>query len=469
MSTRRRMYFIEFRAQIGLAFPALLAQVAMVSMGFVDMVMTGRVGPVDMAAVALAGSLWIPLVLFGQGILLSITPSVAQLRGAGGVAGTGHFLRQGILLALGISLPLMASVYFLSFQLENLGVEGQLAVFTGQYLRAILWGGPGFLLFVTFRCVMEGMALMRPAMLAGFLGLGVNIPCNYVFIFGKLGLPALGGPGTGVATAIVYWMMFFAMFGYALRHKELRQYLMPAVWEFPVWSTLRRLMGIGFPGAFAMLFEVTLFALVALLIAPLGPAMVAGHQVALNFSSLLFMVPLSIGMAATIRTGYGLGQGIPENVRIASRAALGLAWLMAVFTALVTLVGREYIAAIYNDDPVVLFLASHLLVFAAAYQIMDATQVVSVGILRGYNDTRAILAVTFVSYWIIALPLGYILGRTSLLGEPWGPQGFWVAFIVGISIAAVLLLCRVRVLEHRLITDPSRIRSLHGRNGNGPR
>lgn len=460
MSTRLQAYRIEIRAQLNLALPALLAQISMVSMGFVDMVMTGRVGAEDMAAVALAGSLWMPLILFGQGVLLSITPSVAQLRGAGSAERVGHIMRQGLWLSLGLAIPLMFFVHFLSFRLEDMGVEPHLAALTGQYLRAILWGGPAYLFFVALRCVMEGMALMRPAMIAGFLGLLVNIPCNYVLIFGKLGMPALGGPGTGVATAIVYWVMFLIMLLYAFRKPELRAFIALRFWERPMFKTLRQLVTIGLPSALAMLFEVTLFAAVALLIAPLGAIMVAGHQVALNFSSLLFMVPLSIGMAATIRTGYGLGRKSQESVLIASRSSLSLCLMAAITTALLTIFLRNQIAAVYNNDPVVLALASNLLIFAATYQITDALQVVSTGILRGYNDTRAILGITLVSYWMIALPLGYLLGRTTVLGEPMGPQGFWIAFIVGITIAAVLLLFRVRVLERRLVSDFSRIRVL---------
>ena len=468
MSTRRRAYLTEMRTQLSLAVPALLAQVAMISMGFVDMVMTGRVGPVDMAAVALAGSLWVPLVLFGQGLLLAVTPCVAQLRGAGAVRnadhlqGVGHVMRQGVWMALAISVPLILIVNLLSHHLADMGVEGDLGVMTGQYLRAIVWGAPAYLLFVALRCGMEGMALMRPAMFAGFMGLLINIPSNYVLIFGKLGLPALGGPGTGVATAIVYWVMFFTMVVYVFRQPHLRALMVLRAWERPVWATLKKLVGIGFPGALAMLFEVTLFAAVALLIAPLGAIQVAGHQVALNFSSLLFMVPMSIGTAATIRTGFAIGRKSVDGVRTASRSSWLLACMAAVCTATVTALWRGQIAAVYNDDPAVLGLASHLLLFAATYQLTDAIQVVSVGILRGYNDTRAILCVTLVSYWVFALPLGYTLGRTHLWGAPLGPQGFWTAFIVGVSIAAVLLFFRVRVLECRLLSGFDRIKVMEG-------
>ena len=465
MSTKRVTYFTEMRAQIVLAVPALLAQIAMVSMGFVDMVMTGRVGPVDMAAVALAGSLWMPLILFGQGLLMAITPCVAQLRGVGVVkgeqgTGIGHVARQGIWLALFISIPLIALVFTLSFHLERMGVEPKLAAMTGQYLRSIVWGAPALLLFMALRCGMEGMALMRPAMFAGAIGLLGNIPLNYMFIFGKFGAPALGGPGTGVATAIVFWIMAATMLVYAFRHGSLWAMLRPAVWDRPEWATLRRLMGIGFPGALAMLFEVTLFAAVALLIAPLGAIQVAGHQVALNFSSLLFMVPLSIGTAATVRTGFALGRNSIEAVRVASRSSWMLGCLSALCTASITILWREQIAAVYNSDPVVLALSTHLLLFAATYQFTDAVQVISVSILRGYNDTRAIFGVTLFSYWVIALPVGYTLGRTHLWGEPMGPQGFWIAFVVGVSVAAVCLFTRVHVLERRLGAGKAAFRTI---------
>ena len=189
MSTRRRAYLTEMRTQLSLAVPALLAQVAMISMGFVDMVMTGRVGPVDMAAVALAGSLWVPLVLFGQGLLLAVTPCVAQLRGAGAVRnadhlqGVGHVMRQGVWMALAISVPLILIVNLLSHHLADMGVEGDLGVMTGQYLRAIVWGAPAYLLFVA----------LIPTVLIMALNLNTKLPFGgtTILIIAGVGLDTL--------------------------------------------------------------------------------------------------------------------------------------------------------------------------------------------------------------------------------------------------------------------------------------
>ena len=189
MSTKRRAYLTEMRTQLTLAVPALLAQIAMISMGFVDMVMTGRVGAVDMAAVALAGSLWVPLVLFGQGLLLAVTPCVAQLRGAGSMRsgehmkGVGHVMRQGIWMALFISVPLILIVYLISFHLAEMGVEGDLGLMTGRYLRAIIWGAPAYLLFVA----------LIPTVLIMALGLNAKLPFGgtTILIIAGVGLDTL--------------------------------------------------------------------------------------------------------------------------------------------------------------------------------------------------------------------------------------------------------------------------------------
>ncbi len=449
----------EVRHLLALATPVFLAQVSMVSMGFVDTVMTGRVGATDMAAVALAGSLWVPLVLFFQGILLAITPLIAQARGGEQREVIGHVVRQGLYLAVGMAAVLVPLVLVLSSSLNALGVQGELAELTGRYLRAVTWGALPFLLFVGLRCAVEGMGLMRPPMIAGFIGLLVNIPCNYVLIFGKLGFPALGGVGAGYATALVYWVMFFIIIWQARRNPAFRDLLAQKHWQRPDPAMFRRIVRIGFPGALALLLEVWLFAGVALLIAPFGPIVVAGHQVALNFSSFIFMFPLSLGIAATVRTGYGVGLKSPALVKLAARVAASLSLLTAFLTAAITFTLRTQIAAIYNSDPEVLALATHLLIYAAAYQWTDALQVVCVGILRGYNDTRAIFFITLVAYWIIALPLGCVLGLTSLFGSPTGPDGFWIAFIAGISTAAVLLIGRVRTLERRFSANPAQVLS----------
>jgi len=451
LQTKIPTFLEECRLQLALCVPVFLAQISMMSMGVVDIVMTGRVGPIDMAAVALASSLWLPIILFGQGMLLSITPRISFYRGSAQMHRFGHTIRQGLWLALIIAIPLMTLIYILSHKLTNLGVEDHLASLTGQYLRAIMWGGPAYLFFVAIRASFDGLARMRPAMVVGFAGLLINIPCNYVLIFGKLGIEPLGGVGAGVATAITYIAMFIMLLLSALRMPDVRSAL--RIFEWPVWKECRILMQVGLPSALAMLCEVSMFACVSILLAPFGAIMIAGHQVALSFSGLAFMMPLSIGMAATVRIGYFHGMPSKAGVLGATRVSLLLALCAGVIMAIITFFLRHEIAMAYTEDITVMTIASTLLIFAAIYQCTDALQIVSVGILRGYNDTRAIFIITFVAYWVIAIPVGFFLGRTALWPSLEGAKGFWVAFILGVTLSAVAYLFRLRNLERHLPED----------------
>ncbi|MDF5462904.1 MATE family efflux transporter, partial [Vibrio parahaemolyticus] len=203
------------------------------------------------------------------------------------------------------------------------------------------------------------------------------------------------------------------------------------------------------PVAAALFFEVTLFAVVALLVSPLGPIIVAAHQVAINFSSLVFMLPMSIGAAVSIRVGHRLGEENVDGARVASRVGIMVGLALSVLTAILTVLSREWIAELYTSNPEVITLAMHLLVFAAVYQCTDAVQVIAAGALRGYKDMRAIFNRTFIAYWILGLPIGYVLGRTDWIVEPMGAQGFWLGFIIGLSSAAFMLGVRMRWMHRQ--------------------
>ncbi|MCH5277913.1 MAG: MATE family efflux transporter [Desulfovibrionaceae bacterium] len=434
----------EIRPLCALAAPVFLAQLAQTSMAFVDTVMAGRAGAVDMAAVAVAGSFWVPAMLFGQGMLMSITPLVAQALGADSRGGVGRFLRQGAWLALLLALLLMGLIYGMSLAVLRMdGVEPDLARLTSAYLQAILWGLPGLMLYCVQRAWLEGHGRTQPAMLAGFIGFIVNIPLNYLFIFGRMGAPALGGAGCGVASAVVCWIMSLVMFVSVRRFQ-------PRAWRFEALrpALVLRVARIGLPGAFALLVEVLSFAVIAVLIAPLGTTVVAGHQVAMSVAGLVFMLPLSLGVATTIRVGRALGEGNLNAARVARFTALCLALAVAVLCAAALLIGRSFIPLVYTDDTAVIALASTLLVYDAVYQISDATQVVGMATLRGYNDTRAIFGIALVSYWLISLPLGCALAFSGwILPWPLGVEGFWIALILGLSCAAFLVLWRLARLE----------------------
>ncbi|MBW1212084.1 MATE family efflux transporter [Pantoea allii] len=441
-------YLTEARQLLALAIPVILAQVAQTAMGFVDTIMAGAVSATDMAAVAVGTSIWLPAILFGHGVLLALTPTIAQLNGSGRRERIAEQLRQGFWLAFFLSLLIMLVLWNAGYFIRSMhDIDPLLAEKAEGYLHALLFGAPGYLFFQVMRNQCEGLSKTKPAMVLGFLGLMLNIPLNYIFIYGHFGMPALGGVGCGVATASVYWAMFFCMRFWVRRMRSMRDIRVESRWSAPSRAILQRLTGLGLPVALALFFEVTLFAVVALLVSPLGIVNVAGHQIALNFSSLMFVLPLSLGVAATIRVGYRLGQGSTEQARVAAWTAQGVGVGMAVITAIFTVTFRHQIALLYNDNPAVVTLAAQLMLLAAIYQISDSIQVIGSGILRGYKDTRSIFFITFIAYWLLGLPSGYILALTDWVVPRMGPAGFWCGFIVGLTSAAVMMLWRVRRLQ----------------------
>ena len=441
-------YLTEARQLLALAIPVILAQVAQTAMGFVDTIMAGAVSATDMAAVAVGTSIWLPAILFGHGLLLALTPTVAQLNGSGRRERIAEQIRQGYWLAFFVSLLIMVVLWNAGYLIRAMhDIDPLLAQKAEGYLHALLFGAPGYLFFQVLRNQCEGLSKTKPGMVLGFLGLMVNIPLNYVFIYGHFGMPALGGVGCGVATASVYWVMFICMRLWIRRMGTMRDIHLVSRWSAPSRPILTRLMTLGLPVALALFFEVTLFAVVALLVSPLGIVDVAGHQIALNFSSLMFVLPLSLGVATTIRVGYRLGQGSTEQAKVAAWTAQGVGISMAALTALFTVTFRHQIALLYNDNPEVVTLAAQLMLLAAIYQFSDSIQVIGSGILRGYKDTRSIFFITFIAYWLLGLPAGYLLALTDWLVPRMGPAGFWCGFIIGLTSAAVMMIWRIRRLQ----------------------
>ncbi|AUI85997.1 MATE family efflux transporter [Vibrio azureus] len=439
-----RLYREEVSNLIRLGTPVFIASVAQTGMGFVDTIMAGGVSAIDMAAVSIAASIWLPSILFGVGLLMALVPIVAQLNGAGRRVKIPFEVQQGFTLALLISIPIITILLQTPKVLELMEVEDLMTVKTLGYIHAVIFAVPAFLLSQTLRSFTDGLSMTKPAMYIGFIGLALNIPLNWIFVYGKFGAPALGGVGCGVATAIVYWVMFILLLLYVIFSPRLKSINLFGEFHKPQLKAQIRLFKLGFPVATAIFFEVTLFAVVSLLISPLGSLIVAAHQVAINFSSVVFMLPMSIGAAVSIRVGYRLGEGNVEGARVSSRVGLLLGLVLAMITAIATVMYRESIALLYTQNAQVIELAVKLLLFAAIYQCADSIQVIAAGALRGYKDMRAIFYCTFIAYWLLGLPIGFVLARTNWLIEPLGAQGFWLGFIVGLTAAAILLGLRLR-------------------------
>ncbi|MDO9081264.1 MAG: MATE family efflux transporter [Desulfuromonadales bacterium] len=444
-----RLRQAEGRALLLLAAPIFTSLFAQQTLAFVDTVMAGRVSAVDLAGVAVGGSLWIPVLLFLYGVLLAVTPLVAQLYGAGRTAECGPLARR----ALWVALPLVLLSILLLRQADGvfviMGVEAAIATIAVDYLKALTWGLPAIGIFYVLRNLSEGLGLARPSMLIGLASLPVNIFFNYLFIYGKLGFPALGGVGCGWGTTVTLWFMCGCML---LTIRRVSAYTPTHFFDLAKKRGAEgatQVLRLGLPIGATLLVESSIFALIALFLAPLGAVAVAAHQITLNYSSLIFMIPLSLSCAMTIRVGHAVGRGRLDRARLVSHTGLTLTALIALVTATVTLLMAGPIASLYTRDPQLIVSVVGLLTLNALYQLPDALQVGAAASLRGYKDTRVPLLLVVVAYWVISLPLGYTLALTHLWGPPLGARGFWISLIIGLSVAALLLGSRLLRVERR--------------------
>lgn len=439
----------EFPKLVKLAWPLLIAQLTQTMMGVSDTIMAGRVSATDMAAVAIASSIFLPILFFIQGIVLALPPIISRLQGAKQLDRIAHSTQQMAWVALFITVPLSFSALIVPWLFEFAPVEPKLKAITIQYLSYALWSLPAFALYQVLRNYCEGLSVTKPSMIIMVIGLCVNIPANFIFIHGLFGAPALGGAGCAIATALVFVAMLVSTAIYTFYSRKLSRYNLYATLYMPRISDLWEIVRLGFPIAMTILFEVSLFAAIAIFLAPFGAVVVASHQIALNFSSLMFMVPLSIGMATTIRVGYLLGEDTPEKAKTAIKSAMLLGLACSFITATLSVVLRFPIAKLYTTDEVVILGAANLMLLAAMFQLSDAIQVVAACALRGYKDTKAMFYITFLSYWIIGLTLGITLGLTDFFVPKMAAEGFWIGIIVGLTAAAIMLGSRVHYIQRQ--------------------
>lgn len=433
----------DVRHLLQLAFPILITQLAQSANGLIDTMMAGRLSREDLAAVAVGSSLWVPLFLFLVGVMQGVLPFIAQHRGAGANASIGPAIQQGLWLSLPLGLLGFWIVGNLDPLLAIMGIEASLQPLINGYLDALAWGFPAVTAFLALRCLTDGTSRTRVAMVVSVIGTLCNIPLNYVLIYGKAGFEPMGAVGCGWATTIVMWLMLGLMVIYCgWLERSLHTGLLSQV-HWPQWRELLAIMRVGIPIGVSIFIETSVFCIIALLIAGTGTLMVASHQIALNITSMIFMVPLSLSLALTVKVGQELGASNPTGVRRTVRAGLTLIIVVAALASTGVVVTRDWLAGFYTSDIEVIKLASHLLIFAALFQLSDGLQVAANGVLRGMKDTTVPMLLSLVAYWLIALPLGMLLGLSDLMMNPMGPQGFWIGLVAGLTVAAALLLTRM--------------------------
>ena len=445
-------FFARFRSEcwalLLLAFPIIISQLATAGMNFVDTSMAGQVSPENLAAIAVGGSLWMPVSLLLRGILMALTPIIAHHRGAGKNHRITHDLGQTVWIALLCSVILIAYLIQSESILVYMDVAPNIVPIGSEYLLALAFGVPGIALFFTLNSFCEGMSNTRAPMVVALIGLVLNIPINYVLIYGKLGFPAMGAVGCGWATSLVYWLMAGMLLLYICKHSHYREFT-DVRKMLPDLRRIAHIVRLGLPIGINIFICGSIFAIIALLIGKLGAETVASHQIVLNFTGLTYMIPMSLSLGITIRVGHVLGEGNVQEARLRSFSGIMLAACFSVVSATGLLLFPDAIIALYTNDATVAQGAAMLLSYAALYQVSDALQSSANGAMRGFKDTRIPMILASICYWGVALPLGYTLGLTNLLTEPMGAAGFWIGLLTGLTCAAVMMNSRLfLIMKH---------------------
>jgi MATE family multidrug resistance protein len=426
----------EFRPMFTLAAPVVVAELGWITMGMVDTLMVGRLGPEAIGGVGLGGTLFFAIGVFAMGLMLGLDTLVSQAFGAQRLDECHVWLVHGVALALGLTVPVTAGLWLLDAALPYWGLHPSVLVLTSPYLITVTWSVLPLLLYAAFRRYLQGMGVVRPVMIALVLANVMNVVANWILIFGKLGAPAMGVRGAAWATVASRLVMAGVLFGVILYRERT---VSPKLSHTPIrveGARLRRMLALGFPAAAQITLEVGVFAAATALAGRFPPAALAAHQIALHFAAFTFMIPLGVASAGAVRVGQAVGRRDPAAVRRAGWTAIlfGAAF-MTLAAAVFVLFPRALIGA-FTADAGVLAIGASLLLVAAVFQLFDGLQGVTTGVLRGLGDTRSPMLWNLAGHWFIGLPLGYTLA----FGFGLGVAGLWWGLSTGLIICGISLL-----------------------------
>ena len=441
-----RNYRDKLRRLLSVMLPIICTQIAIMGMNFFDASMSGQAGDVDLAGAAIGGNIWMPIQTGISGILMAAMPLVANLLGAGEKEKITVVVRHGLVLALGFALLVLGcGIAFLPHFLQGMGLAPEVYHVALLYLAGLGLGVVPFFMITPLRSLVDTLGYTHLTMRIYLLALPINACLNYVLIFGKLGLPRLGGVGAGVASGLTFWLLL-AIFAWVVSRLEPFKSYHIFGFVHPVYSWLKEYLRIGVPMGISIFMETSIFGVVALFIAKFGTETIAAHQAALNFSSLIYMLPLSFSLALTIVVGVEYGaknyQGARDYVTIGLQTSLGIAG----FYMLAEYFLREQIAFIYTNNVEVVALVKVFLLYAIGWQAGDAIAAPIQGILRGYKDVNATFWASMLAYWGICLPLGLFLDYK--VGN--GAFAYWQSLDCGVISSATLLSIRLIWLQRRI-------------------
>ena len=437
----------DLRVTLRLALPLIFAEIGWMSMGIVDTIMVGRLpnSAVAIGATGLGQSLYHSLAIFCGGLLLGLDTFVSQAFGREDLDDARHSLVNGLVLSFALTPLLMFSVSLWPPLLQRFGISPELVVPMRPFLRALNWGSLPLLSYFALRRYLQAVNVTHPIMFALISANLVNAFGDWVLIYGHLGFRAMGIEGSGWATCVARFYMALVLAITLLRVEAWRGLAKWAGMLKIDTGRMRALLRLGAPAATQILMEIGAFSAATALCAKLGPLPLAGHEIALNCAAFTYMVPLGISSAAAVRVGQQLGRQDPAGARSAGWSAIVIGAGFMTCAGLIFVSAPRWISRLFSPDATVVRVGATLLLVAAAFQLFDGLQTVATGALRGAGDTRTPMIANFVAYWLIGLPLGYLLGFR--IG--WGALGIWIGLCVGLMIigSALILTWRNRVLS----------------------
>ena len=427
------------RELIHLAWPMLIAQLAMMANAVIDTAMAGRLTVIDLAAVGIAASIMATILMSLVSVLLAVPPIIAHLHGAKRSADIGREIHQGAWISLALAL---VAILLLCFPGPFIAIsELQPAVETKvrAYLTASAWGVPAAFALRLFFGLSTGIKRPRPVMVFNLLSLALKIPLNALFMYGLLGAPKMGATGCAVATSLDAWLMAALAWGWCLHHPRYTEFGLRRRFTAPDFAAIREFLRLGIPIGLTFIADITAFTFMALFIARLGPVVSGAHQIAANLAALAFMIPLSLGNATSVLVGQALGAGKAEHARCICWEGIRLGMVIAVVLSLTFWLGAPLIAAFYTTNLQVQAVAIPLIAMVGLYHLGDALQAISVNALRGYKNSVIPMLIYTVTLWVPGLGGGIVLGLTDTFGAARGAPGFWLAAIASIWLVGALM------------------------------
>lgn len=422
----------EYKRNIALAYPVMLGSLGQILVGVVDSMMVGQLGAIPLAAISYANSLLaIPLV-FGLGIAFGLTPLVANADGAKDIRKASRLFKNGLVVNGIVGLLIVGVLFGIRPYMNLLGQDPEVVSASIPYYTVVALSFFPLQIFFNYKQFTEGLSDTKAAMRLSLIANLLNVIMNYIFIYGKLGIEPMGMVGAAWATFYSRIIMVVLMIGWVHYKKKYSEY-MRIFWDTKLkWNEMMEVLRIGVPSGLQYIFEVGAFASASIIIGSIGALDQAAHQIAISLASISYMAASGFGAAATVRVGNQLGKKDIPTLKVASSTIFEMTVIFMTFTGVLFLVGRNWLPSFFTEDPTVLAVASQLLIITTIFQISDGVQVAALGALRGLGDVRIPTIVTFISYWIIAIPIGYYLGNHTSLQA----TGVWIGLAIGLTVSA---------------------------------